>query len=234
MQKAIGYCRVSSAMQAQEGVSLDAQKAAIEQWAKASGYELIAIQTDAGLSGGRADNRPGLQAAIERACLQKAALVVYSLSRLARSTKDALEISEKLQRAGADLVSLSERIETTSAAGKMIFRLMAVLAEFERDQIRERTKSALSYLRSQRIRVGAVPFGFQLAEDGKTLVQNPQQMPTVKKIVALRQKKGAGFAMIAAILNALNVPPGPSAKVWYPRSVFNTYYQHVPRDGDAA
>ncbi|MCH7872780.1 MAG: recombinase family protein [Planctomycetes bacterium] len=57
------------------------------------------------------------------------ALVVYSLSRLARSTRDAIEIAERLDRAGADLVSLTERLDTTSAAGKMLFRMLAVLAE---------------------------------------------------------------------------------------------------------
>jgi DNA invertase Pin-like site-specific DNA recombinase len=65
------------------------------------------------------------------ACERKAALIVYSLSRLARSTKDAIAISERLAKNGADLVSLSERIDTTTAAGKIVFRMLAVLAEFE-------------------------------------------------------------------------------------------------------
>jgi site-specific DNA recombinase len=83
---------------------------------------------DAGLSGSRADNRPALQSALTEACRRKAALVVYSLSRLARSTTGAIKISERLNKSGADLVSLSEHIDTTSAAGKMVFRLLAVLA----------------------------------------------------------------------------------------------------------
>ena len=57
--------------------------------------------------------------------------VVYSLSRLARSTRDTIEIADRLDRDGADSSSLSERIDTTTAAGKMAFRMMAVLAEFE-------------------------------------------------------------------------------------------------------
>ena len=101
--------------------------------------ELVAVHVDAGLSGAKAHNRPALQAALTDACKHKAALVVYSLSRLARSTKDAIAISERLHKAGADLVSLSEKIDTTSAAGKMVFRMLAVLAEFERDIISERT-----------------------------------------------------------------------------------------------
>ena len=127
--RAIGYVRVSTAEQAAEGVSLDAQRARIAAWAHANAAELTAVYTDAGLSGGRADNRPGLQAALDAACTAKAALVVYSLSRLARSTRDAITISERLDQAGADLVSLSEKIDTTTAAGKMVFRMLAVLAD---------------------------------------------------------------------------------------------------------
>jgi DNA invertase Pin-like site-specific DNA recombinase len=90
-----------------------------------------------GLSGTKAD-RPGLAAALSAVC-KGDALVVYSLSRLARSTAHTLQVSDYLEWVGADLVSLSEKIDTTSASGKMVFRLLAVLAEFERDLISERT-----------------------------------------------------------------------------------------------
>ena len=87
--KAIGYVRVSTTEQAQEGISLEAQQGRIKAWAEANEFELVAIYQDAGLSGGRSDNRPALQQAI-KAVTKDTALVVYSLSRLARSTRDAL------------------------------------------------------------------------------------------------------------------------------------------------
>jgi DNA invertase Pin-like site-specific DNA recombinase len=133
--EAVGYVRVSTNRQATDGVSVEAQRDRIVGWCSANGYGVAQVYVDAGMSGGRADNRPGLQAALARACRTKGVLVSYSLSRLARSTKDALAISERLASAGADLVSLSERIDTTTAAGKMVFRMLAVLAEFERDLI---------------------------------------------------------------------------------------------------
>src|SRR5574340_1279800 len=148
----IGYVRVSTAEQAEGGVSLDAQQARIIAWAAANGAELLAMHVDAGISGAKAHNRPALQAAVADACKHGAALVVYSLSRLARSTKDAIVISERLSKAGADLVSLSEKIDTTSAAGKMVFRMLAVLAEFERDIISERTATAMQYKRQRHFR----------------------------------------------------------------------------------
>ena len=150
---AVGYTRVSTDGQATDGVSLEAQQARIRAWCEANDYALVNVHVDAGLSGCRADNRPGLQDALTSAARHKAALVVYSLSRLARSTKDAIAISERLAKNGADLVSLSERIDTTTAAGKMVFRMLAVLAEFERDQVAERTKGALAHLRNQGKRI---------------------------------------------------------------------------------
>jgi len=138
------YLRVNTAGQVTEAVSLEAQEARARRWAEANGYTVAGLHCDAGISGKRAENRPGLQAALTEVCRTKGALVVYSLSRLARSTKDAISIAERLERAGADLVSLSEKIDTTSAAGKMLFRMLAVLAEFERDLISERTWGAMA------------------------------------------------------------------------------------------
>ena len=171
MATAIGYIRVSTEGQAQDGVSLDMQRAKIEAWAMLNDYELTAVHVDAGISGKSAANRPGLQAAMND-CRKGSALVVYSLSRLARSTKDTIEISERLAKSGADLVSLSEKIDTTSAAGKMVFRMLAVLAEFERDQISERTTSAMQHKKGKQELVGAVPYGFDLAADGVNLIPN--------------------------------------------------------------
>jgi site-specific DNA recombinase len=68
-------------------------------------------------------------------------LVVYSLSRLTRSTTDILHVSELMEQRGVDLVSLTEKIDTISAAGKMVFRMLSVLNEFERDLVSERTRN---------------------------------------------------------------------------------------------
>ncbi|HOT50313.1 MAG TPA: recombinase family protein [Candidatus Hydrogenedentes bacterium] len=185
--KAIGYVRVSTEGQAVDGVSLDAQRARIAAWCDANGYELAAVHVDAGISAKRADNRPGLQAALAEVCKERGALVVYSLSRLARSTKDAIGISERLEKAGADLVSLSERIDTTSAAGKMVFRMLAVLAEFERDLVSERTTAAMAHLRQQSKRVSRhMPFGYDLAADGESLTENAREQEAIRMMRDLR------------------------------------------------
>lgn len=232
---AIGYARVSTDGQATDGVSLDAQQARIRAWCEANGYALIGIQVDAGLSGSRSDNRPALQAALNEACKSKAALIVYSLSRLARSTKDAITISERLAKNGADLVSLSERIDTTTAAGKMVFRMLAVLAEFERDQIAERTKGALAHMRTQGKRIsGTIPYGYDLAPDGESLVPNPYEQHGLQVIEGLRANT-LGRRRIAAELTRLNIP-SKTGVAWSPQAVGSILrrakaYRPVPGDG---
>ena len=115
-------------------------------------------------------------------------------------------MSERLApKHGADLVSLSERIDTTTAADKMVFRMLAVLAEFEHDQISERTKGALSHMRNQSKRIsGRLPYGWNLLEDGTTLVPNPQEQEGLRMMLALRNA-GEGRRRIAATLSKRNI-----------------------------
>ena len=215
---AFGYIRVSTEGQASEGVSLEAQRAKIEAWCLANDVELAGVFVDAGISEKRADNRPELQNALEAVTKAKGVLVVYSLSRLARSTKDTIHISEQLDRAGADLVSLSEKLYTTSAAGKMVFRMMAVLAEFERDQVSERTRSAMQHMKSQSQRVGQIPFGSELADDGKTLIPNVREQKIIELLELLRGS-GLSYHKIAEVLNRKKITPKEAEKQWQGNTV---------------
>jgi len=213
MTAAIGYVRVSTTGQADDGVSLDAQRDRIAAWCRASEFDLAGVHVDAGISGKRSDNRPALQAALDDVCRRRGVLVVYSLSRLARSTKDTLAISERIEKAGADLVSLSEKIDTTSAAGKMVFRMLAVLAEFERDLVAERTSVAMQHKRQRGERVGRVPYGFDLATDGVQLVENPDEQRVLELIGELRAS-GYSLREIADELTNRGISPKGKGQRW--------------------
>jgi len=219
MNSAIGYVRVSTERQASEGVSLEAQKERIAAWCLANDYNLVDVFIDAGISGKRADNRPALQEAIEAVTRSGGVLVVYSLSRLARSTKDTLQIAERLERSNADLVSLSERIDTTSAAGKMVFRMLAVLAEFERDLVSERTREAMAHKRrlGQRIS-GRLRFGWDLEADGISLVENPEEQRILELIGELKES-GESLRAIAAELTRRGIPTKEGRAEWQHSSV---------------
>jgi DNA invertase Pin-like site-specific DNA recombinase len=91
-------------------------------------------------------------------------VIVWKLDRLGRSLKDLIEILNLLKDRGVDFVSITEKIDTTTPGGKLIFHLMGALAEFERDLIRERTNAGLAAARA-RGRVGGRPR--KLPTDGK-------------------------------------------------------------------
>jgi DNA invertase Pin-like site-specific DNA recombinase len=197
MNKAIGYIRVSTTEQASEGVSLEAQRAKIAAWAVANDYELVAIHEDAGITGTSMEKRAGLQAAIA-ATGKGMALVAYSISRLARSTADMLQIASGLEKKGADLVSLTEKIDTTSAAGRMVFRMLAVLSEFERDIISERTTTALAHKKAQGKVYAALPLGY--ANEAGKLVPIDEELVVVADIQGMRAE-GKTLREIADDLN---------------------------------
>ena len=218
MQRAIGYIRVSTEGQVVDGVSLDSQRSRIQAWCLANEFKLAGVFVDAGLSGSRADNRPELQAALTAVAECKGALIVYSLSRLARSTKDTIAISDRISKAGADLVSLSEKIDTTTAAGKMVFQMLAVLAEFERNQISERTSAAMAHMREQGRFLGQVPFGYDLAEDGETLSVNPEEQRIIRLIQELR-RDGRSLRAIAQQLEQRGIRTKSGQLRWTHTSV---------------
>lgn len=76
-------------------------------------------------------------------------LIVESFSRLSRSTKDLLEMVEKITKLGVHLISLKEDLDTNTATGKMMLTVMSALSQFERDLIAERTKEGLKAARSR-------------------------------------------------------------------------------------
>lgn len=206
MTTAIGYIRVSTEGQAVDGVSLDAQAEKIKAYCAFNEIELAHVYADKGLSGKRADNRPELQKALETIAKGQAnALVVYKLDRLARCTIDALEIAQALDKQGASLHSLTEKLDTSSAMGRFFFTLVASLAEMERGIISERTSAAHAHKRSKGEACGHAPFGYSLASDGISLQPEPEEQETIRFISGLLSS-GASQRKIVAELNRLRRP----------------------------
>ncbi len=215
--KAIAYCRVSTTAQGEDGVSLEMQRDRIAAWCVASGYEQEAVFVET-MSGSRAANRPELLKAISLTCKVHGVLVVFSLSRLARSVKDTLVIAERLEKASADLASLTERIDTNSALGKMVFRLLSTLNEFEKDQLSERTESAMGHLRRSNRRISArIPYGCDLAADGRTLVPNAAEDRVIEEICA-RRAEGQSLAAVADGLEKAGIATKTGGR-WYASTV---------------
>lgn len=131
----IGYARVSTGDQ-----TLDLQKDALN----AAGCEQFFTDT---ISGAKAD-RPGLNQALDYV-RSGDTLVVWRLDRLGRSLQHLIETVEALEKRGVGFKSLTEAIDTTTPAGKLVFHIFGSLAEFERSLIRERTNAGLAAARAR-------------------------------------------------------------------------------------
>lgn len=131
----IGYARVSTQDQ-----NLEMQLDALIK----SGCEQIFKEKASGIK----SERPELLAM--QSVLRKGDVVyIYKLDRLGRSLKHLLEMTTEFEKQGVGLISLNDPIDTTTAQGRLIFNIFASLAEFERDLIRERTKSGLESARAR-------------------------------------------------------------------------------------
>lgn len=214
MKKAIGYIRVSTEQQAEEGVSLAAQQAKIEAWCALNDCELANVYVDAGISGKSIEKRIGLQQALE-ALTKDMVLVVYSLSRMSRSTKDCIEIAEQLKQQGSDLVSLTEKIDTSSAMGEFFFTVIAALGTLERKQIGERTKAALAHKKAMGGKYAPVPFGYKEIEGRLEAVESESKL-----VADINRQRQAGHTLqsIADTLNTLGIT-GKQGGKWHPSTI---------------
>ncbi len=206
--KAIGYIRCSTHEQVDSGLGLEAQAERIQAYAALKGFDLEVI-TDPGVSGGKPlAKRGGGQRLLAAMRERKAeAVVMLKLDRMFRNAWDCLTVIEKWERSGISLhiVDLGgNAIDTTSAAGRFMLVVLAGAAEMERNLTRERTRSAMAVKKANGQRVGGVPYGHDLADDGATLIENPAEQAVIREIKAMR-KGGASLRSIAEELTRRRV-----------------------------
>lgn len=199
--KAIGVIRVSTDEQI-DGVSLDQQRAKIEQYCAVYDIELVGIECDAGMSAKNL-NRPGLQRALTALKRGQAdAIIVAKLDRLTRRTRDLLDLVETyFIRGDRVLLSVHEKIDTSSAAGRMILTVLGALAQFEREQISDRVRGAMAHMAAQGKYTGGIPYGHRLADDGETIIEDADEQRVVATARMLRES-GKSLRAIAESLRA--------------------------------
>ncbi len=206
--KAIGYIRCSTHEQVDSGLGLEAQAERIRAYAALKGFDLEVI-TDPGVSGGKPlAKRAGGQRLLAAMRERKAeAVVMLKLDRMFRNAGDCLTVIEKWERSGISLhiVDLGgNAIDTTSAAGRFMLVVLAGAAEMERNLTRERTRSAMAVKKANGQRVGGVPYDYDLADDGATLIENPAEQAVIRDIKAMRNG-GASLRSIAEELTRRGV-----------------------------
>ena len=199
--------------------SAEAQLEACRKYCQIHDLDIIAERRDEGKSGSTTDGRPGLRDAIQITCECKGLLVARSLSRWARSTKDAIDIWEKLDKAGAHLASIKENLDTTTPTGRFTYRVLAAIAELEREQTAERTRDAMMRYQRQGRRMSKIPpYGWLVDPNNPDrLVEEPSQQVTVQDILDL-DKEGLSYIQIARWLNAEG-RPYLNGKRWYRQAI---------------
>jgi site-specific DNA recombinase len=213
--KAIGYVRVSTEEQATDGVSLAAQEAKVRAYASLYDIELIDVIIDGGQSAKTLD-RPGLTRALAMLKSGKAdGMIVAKLDRLTRSVSDLSTLIDGYfgEKAGRQLWSVADSIDTRTAAGRMVLNILMSVSQWEREVIGERTKDALQHKKSKGERVGAVPMGYDLTDDGRrskaglpvALALNAREQEILAIVRELRAS-GLSIRAIAAEMNSRGIP----------------------------
>ena len=148
MSRAALYFRVSTADQTPE-----AQMQELRVYAGHRGFEVVEEYVDT--ASGVAGKRPALDRPMADVRRRKADVVlVWAFDRFARSTRQLVEALEEFQSLGVDFISFRQQIDTTTPAGKLTFSVLAAIAEFERELIRERVRAGMAAAKAQGRRIG--------------------------------------------------------------------------------
>src|SRR5213595_4323887 len=175
------YLRVSTSKQ-----DTDNQRRELEAVAKRSGWKIVKIYEDSGISGSKGrDKRPGLDAMLKAVNAREFDMVAsWSVDRLGRSLTDLLSILQGLHDKGVDLFLHQQGLDTSTTAGKAMFQMLGVFAEFERGIIRERVNAGLARARANGVKLG-----------------RRRVKPSVEARILELRDKGHGIHMIRKKLN---------------------------------
>lgn len=159
------YARVSTDKQ-----SVDMQLHELRNFAQRSGWSVYAEFIDLGMTGGNL-NRPAFKEMMEAARRRKFdVLLVWKLDRLGRSLKDLVNTLDALGHYNVGFMSYSDKnLDTTTPSGKLLFQVMASVAEFEKDIIRERVVAGLAEAKRKGKRLGRLPIDPETIERGLAL-----------------------------------------------------------------
>lgn len=215
-KQAVGYVRVSTQMQKEEGFSLEAQRAAILRYCTSNNLDFIKFYADEGLSGKNIEMRPSLKLLLEE-LKPKTLVIVISLSRLARNIDDARSIMKNIQAKGGYLKFLDIDVDTSTPMGEMCFSMMGAIAQFERDNTTDRISSTMNNMSREGTLIKKPRFGYRIERDGKNtnIVEDPQEQMVITKIRELiEEDKKITVTQICKILIADQITLRRSKKIY--------------------
>ena len=230
----VGYSRVSTTIQANEGMSIDAQVSNIRDYANKQGYIVKTICVDLGLSGGTAD-RPGLKMA--RLVLERGDIfVIPALSRMTRSSEDAIAIKNELQAKGCGFMVLDITIDLNDKVGQLLFGIINQFNEFERSEIKGRISVVMQAMKREGTLISKPHYGYMSAGKKKQLVPNSEEQRVIQYLLQETEKDPEiGPSHLASLLNEHPEFSAQSfrrkAKKWYPDAVRNIMVYELKKLG---
>lgn len=212
--RVVGYIRVSSASQVEDGTSLARQREQIETYCKLKGYQDVQFLEDEGISGYKTTPRKGYTKLIELCKKHQVdVVIVYDLSRLSRKVRETLAFMEDvIGKNNISFVSLNNDIDTTTPTGKAFLTLTATFNQLYRDEIAYKTAEALSHKRKKAEKTGGtVPYGYEVIEGKLYPVEREQEA-----IRTMQGLKAQGYSLraIAAALEDAGYQTKTGKKSW--------------------
>lgn len=215
--RVVGYCRVSTENQKEEG-TIDIQRQALADYTAAQGYELAEVFSDDGVSGGL-EHRPGLAAMLDylETAGDLAAVVIFKLDRLARDLYIQEHLIKKFEEGGVKLISIKEPdLDSKDPMRKAFRQFMGIVSELEKSFITMRMSGGrLNKARKGGYAGGARATGYRV-KDGELSIDEAQA-GTVRTIFKMRRQKKS----LRAIAQALNESGAPTSRGgrWYAGTV---------------
>jgi site-specific DNA recombinase len=216
----VAYARASTEDQQ---ITLDDQQEKLRGYAAVYDHTIVELVVGAE-SGKSIVKRPEFQRALELLRNGSAdGLLVYKLDRLARNIADGQRLMDEFfgdkSKYGKHLCSVTDYIDTRTAAGRMMFNINMLFAQYERELIGERTSNALQHKIKKGERTGRIRFGYDLAEDEIMLVPNESEQQAIGLMVEWRQA-GMSLRSIAEELSYMGIPT-KDGKPWAHGTVRN-------------
>ena len=193
------YMRVSTEDQAREGFSLPEQKERLEAYCKFNGYKIVEYYTDAGISAKTGNHRPEYDRMLEDGKQGKINMIIaLKLDRITRSTRDWETLMDYLEKYNINIAFVNDDINTTTANGKMVSRIMMSVSQNEIERTSERTIIGLEGAIKQGHIPARAPLGYKHID--KKLVPDPLTKDIVIRIYNL-YFEGLTYNTIAKLFN---------------------------------
>lgn len=217
------YVRVSTEEQAQEGYSIRAQEQKLTDYARIREWGVYNVYADEGISGKNITERPAINAMIEDIKSGKVNnVLIFKIDRLTRNTADLIYLVNLFNEYDCAFNSLSESIDTKTASGRMFVKIIGIFAEFERENIIERTKVAFERKAREgyTLATRTLSYGYDRKIGEKIQTINENEAIIVREVFDMFINKNMSFLEIANHLNERKIPTKQNA-VWHSRTIKN-------------